>query len=132
MEPPTFCMELEKKKLKLIKKRKAEKVNTPLYQLDIGWAEMLGGRNTQEDTISIIRNFCGDVNSFFFGVFDGHGGFHSTEYVASYLPVLLEENLQKNIPIEEALKESFKQMHHEIEKKKLEDVCEFQLEQFCK
>ena len=35
--------------------------------------------------------------------------------------MVLEENLNKNLPVEEALKETFKQMHEEIEKKNFED-----------
>ena len=48
-------------------------------------------------------------------------GSNSSQYAASYMHVIFEENLSKKMPVEESLKQTFKQMHNEIEKKKFKD-----------
>lgn len=84
---------------------------------------MTGGRPDQQDTIAVIRDFRGDPHCSYFGVFDGHGGQTASEFTASYLHIILEENLNRTTHIHEAMRNSFKMMHEEIAAKGLDDGC---------
>ncbi len=89
----------------------------------VTFVQMTGGRPDQQDTIAVIREFRGDPHCCYFGVFDGHGGQTTSEFTASYLHVILEENLSRMPIIHEAMQTTFRMMHEEIEAKRLDDGC---------
>ncbi|KAJ6227136.1 phosphatase 2c [Anaeramoeba flamelloides] len=130
----------------------------------IGFAEMMGRRETQEDVITIktdwlkdskIDSFWTDNENFwdenkmknlinnsnykcseedekkekvvvgelrnlpfekaeFFGLFDGHGGREASEHVGEVLPAIIKKKILEGTKIEEAIHDSFVELHQEM------------------
>ncbi len=76
-----------------------------------GMCRILGGRQLQEDTASVITCFAGDADKGFFGVYDGHGGTQVSNEVAEGLHTFLENKMRAGKQCDERLfRESFQTM----------------------
>lgn len=74
----------------------------------VGWAEDQGRREEMEDGWVFVDSFGGRPTSAFFGVYDGHGGRETVEYVTTRLHEGVLEALRKNTTdVEAALTEAF-------------------------
>lgn len=67
----------------------------------------IGKRNHMEDDEIIVDGFCGDQSQGYFGLYDGHGGRATVDFVVKALHLNLEQHLKRN-PEPASLCEAFK------------------------
>ncbi|KAJ6249616.1 s-cell enriched with leucine-rich repeat-containing protein slra-related [Anaeramoeba flamelloides] len=84
--PLTHSHEVLKRKFSLPKK----------YRFNFGYSEMQGVRPEQEDSLAIQNDIEHDIHCF--AVFDGHGGWQTSNFVADTLDQILFSKLVNNIP----------------------------------
>ncbi|EDR29643.1 leucine-rich repeat containing protein, putative [Entamoeba dispar SAW760] len=88
----------------------------------VGSSEMCGNRDQMEDALIIIENFtAGGVH--LVGLFDGHGGAESSNFVACHFARILKKHLmtENNLGIDAALIETFNELSNEVNKKEFND-----------
>ena len=88
----------------------------------VGSAEMCGKRDQMEDALIVIENFtAGGVH--LVGLFDGHGGAESSNYVACHFARVLKKHLmtENNLGIDAALIESFSELTNDVNRKEIND-----------
>jgi serine/threonine protein phosphatase PrpC len=70
---------------------------------------MTGRRQTNEDDEICVDQFCGDKSVAYFGLYDGHGGRQSVDYVVKALHLSLEHLLREHpdMPVAEALTRAY-------------------------
>jgi len=72
------------------------------YTFDFGWSELRGRRPDQQDTLAIIHNPSGILDTHYIGLFDGHGGTVSAEVAASVLHhIVLERFINSHCNLDE-------------------------------
>jgi len=71
-----------------------------------------GRRQHMEDTFQAATDLGGDPKKAFYGVFDGHGGPHASEYAAEHLHKLILQQKYDEQP-HPSLKSGFKQLDHD-------------------
>lgn len=69
---------------------------TQSTRFNIGIYDMIGFRPTMEDHTSIRGKLFGD-NVDFYGVYDGHGGKQTSEFVSKRLPQIILDSFEQNI-----------------------------------
>ncbi len=75
----------------------------------VGWSEDQGRRDEMEDGWIFIDCFGGHKTSAFLGVYDGHGGRETVEYISQRLHENVLDQLRKaGVTYEQALKYAFK------------------------
>ncbi|ELP87008.1 leucine-rich repeat containing protein, putative [Entamoeba invadens IP1] len=87
-----------------------------------GSAEMCGNRDQMEDALILIENFtAGGVH--LIGLFDGHGGAESSNYVACHFARILKKHLltENNLGVDAALIETFNELTADVNKKEFND-----------
>ena len=69
----------------------------------------IGKRHNMEDDEIIVDKFCGDINCGYFGLYDGHGGRATVDFVVKALHMNLEQYIKRKP--NDALAEAFKQSY---------------------
>lgn len=69
----------------------------------------IGKRGTMEDDEIIVDHFCGSRSQGYFGLYDGHGGRATVDFVVKALHMNLEQQLRRNPT--EALAQAFRQAY---------------------
>ncbi|KAL7717458.1 Leucine-rich repeat containing protein [Entamoeba marina] len=88
----------------------------------VGSSEVCGKRDQMEDALIVIENFIAGGHHLI-GLFDGHGGAESSNYVACNFARVLKNhlNVENNLGIDAALIETFNELTTGVNKKEFND-----------
>lgn len=90
------------------------------FTCDIAWSEMCGRRPDMQDALCVYKNFQGVSWQHLVGLFDGHAGSVTSNYVAKNFGHILASELRKRSP-DEALLNTYKILQKEIENRDFKD-----------